>query len=309
MLFGGLTSVHWTTTLFIALLGRALDAMEFKVACIQNIAGPDLDANIERCESMIRSAAADGATFIATPEFFASLDVGDSGLDTGTLAEAGHPAITKLGAVAKELGISLLLGSVAVTTGPDKAANRSILVNATGEIAARYDKIHMFDVNLASGEVYRESDLFTPGEQAVVADIPECRLGLTVCYDLRFAYLYRALAHAGAQVLTVPAAFARRTGEAHWHVLLQARAIETGCWVVAPCQAGEHGKFKTFGHSLVVAPWGEIIADGGTDEGVVVATIDLDAVDSARHRIPALTHDREFNVVDPEGKNLRVSVA
>ncbi len=283
--------------------------MSFKVACIQNIAGPDLDANIDRCESMIRAAAADGATFVATPEFFASLDVAEAGLDTGTRAEAGHPAIDRLGAVASELGITLLLGSLAVSTGPDKAANRSILLNAAGEIAARYDKIHMFDVNLADGEVYRESDLFTPGTRAVVADIPECRLGLTVCYDLRFAYLYRALAHAGASVITVPAAFARRTGEAHWHVLLQARAIETGCWVIAPCQAGEHGKFKTFGHSLVVAPWGEIVADGGTEEGVVTATIDLDAVDKARHRIPALTHDREFNVVDPDGKDVPVSVA
>jgi len=258
---------------------------------------------------MIREAAAGGATFVATPEFFASLDVGDAGLDTGTLPEAGHPAITQLSALAKELGITLLLGSVAVATGPEKAANRSILINSAGNVVARYDKIHMFDVNLADGEQYRESDLFTPGTQAVVADIPECRIGLTVCYDLRFAYLYRALAHAGARVLTVPAAFARRTGEAHWHVLLQARAIETGCWVIAPCQAGEHGKFKTFGHSLVVAPWGEIVADGGTEEGVVSASIDLEAVDKARHRIPALTHDREFGVVDPSGKEVTVSVA
>lgn len=270
--------------------------MTFKVACIQNIAGPDMGRNLERASELIREAAGSGATLIGTPEFFACLDVDASGLKTDPRAERLHPAIETLSPLAKELGISLLLGSIAVTTGPHKAANRSILIGPDGAIAARYDKIHMFDVNLADGEVYRESDLFTPGTEAVVADIEQCRLGLTVCYDLRFAYLYRALAHAGASILTVPAAFARRTGEAHWHTLLQARAIETGCWVMAPCQAGEHGKFKTFGHSLVVAPWGEIVADGGAEEGVVLADIDLAAVDKARHRIPALEHDREFGL-------------
>jgi predicted amidohydrolase len=187
----------------------------------------------------------------------------------------------------------LLLGSLAIKAGPGKVTNRSYLVDAAGEIAARYDKLHLFDVDLADGERYRESAAVAPGSNAVVAPTPWATLGLSICYDLRFPYLYRALAQAGAQILTVPAAFARTTGQAHWHVLLRARAIETGCYVLAPCQCGTHGGGRpTYGHSLIVDPWGRILADGGDEPGIVTATLDLAEVAKARAMIPALQHDR-----------------
>jgi predicted amidohydrolase len=182
----------------------------------------------------------------------------------------------------------------------DRAANRSFLINRKGEIVARYDKIHMFDVDLASGESYRESRNFRPGELAVIANLPWGRLGLTVCYDLRFPALYRALAEAGVSFLTVPSAFTRQTGEAHWQVLLRARAIENGCFVFAAAQGGRHENGReTFGHSLVVDPWGRILAEGGTEPGVVIADIDSAAVADARARIPSLQHGRRFEILEP----------
>jgi predicted amidohydrolase len=173
-----------------------------------------------------------------------------------------------------------------------------MMISPQGEITARYDKIHMFDVQLGNGESYKESDVFEPGTEAVIAQTPWGPLGMTVCYDLRFPYLYRTLAHAGAQILSVPAAFMRTTGQAHWHVLLRARAIETGCYVIAPCQNGSHGRAKTYGHSLIIDPWGEVLADGhGDEEDIIMAEIDLAKVHEARGKIPALNHDREYTVI------------
>jgi predicted amidohydrolase len=217
----------------------------------------------------------------------------------GPHAEPAHPALAHFRTLAEELGAWLLLGSLAITAGPGKINNRSYLVAPEGAIAARYDKVHLFDVDLANGESYRESALIEPGAQAVLAATPWATLGLTVCYDLRFPQLYRSLAKAGAEVLTVPAAFTKTSGQAHWHVLLRARAIETGCFVLAPCQSGDHGGGReTYGHSLIVDPWGRVLADGGEQAGYITAEIDLAEVAKARAMIPALDHDRDFEAPD-----------
>jgi predicted amidohydrolase len=216
-------------------------------------------------------------------------------------SEADDPVLAGLRAEAGALGLWLLIGSLGLKTGdPDgRFANRSFLVAPDGEVRARYDKIHMFDVDVSETETYRESAGYRPGEEAVTADTPWGKLGLTVCYDVRFPYLHRALAKAGAKILTVPAAFSPVTGAAHWEILLRARAIETGCWVLAPAQTGQHrlteGKPRTtWGHSMVVAPWGEVVRDAGTAPGLDYADIDMGAVDTARARVPSLTHDRPF---------------
>jgi predicted amidohydrolase len=202
--------------------------------------------------------------------------------------------------VARKLAIYIHIGSLAIKASPEKAANRSFLIDRRGQVIARYDKIHMFDVDLAGGESYRESNTYRPGELAMVADLPWGRLGLTVCYDLRFPALYRALAEAGASFLAIPSAFTRQTGEAHWHVLQRARAIENGCFVFAAAQGGKHENGReTFGHSLVVDPWGRILAEGGTEPGVIMAEIDPAEVVAARSRIPSLHHGRRFELVEP----------
>ncbi len=267
----------------------------FTAACIQNEAGPDMGASIAAASDLVRAARADGAELICLPEYFSCLKADDTTFAVGAHPEAEHPALPHSQALARELGAWLLLGSLAITAGPGKIFNRSYLVTPEGRVAARYDKIHLFDVDLANGESYRESALIEPGAQAVLAATPWATLGLTVCYDLRFPQLYRALAQAGAQVLTVPAAFTKTTGEAHWHVLLRARAIETGCFVIAPCQCGDHGGGRaTYGHSLIVDPWGEVLADGGEGPGFVSAEIDPAEVAKARGMIPSLEHDRPF---------------
>ena len=203
---------------------------------------------------------------------------------------------------AAEAGVWLLIGSLALKTDdPDgRFANRSFLIGPDGGIVARYDKIHMFDVDVSPEETYRESDGFRPGDRAVVADMPLGKLGMTICYDVRFPHLHRALAQAGATILTVPAAFSYVTGAAHWEVLLRARAIETGCFVLAPAQTGTHAATsgrtrQTHGHSMVVAPWGEVLADGGVEPGIVMVDLDPDAVAQARRRVPSLRHDRAFD--------------
>ena len=202
--------------------------------------------------------------------------------------------------LARSLGIYVHVGSLAIRVSPDKAANRAFLIDPSGEIAARYDKIHMFDVDLANGESYRESRNYRAGDLAVVTDLPWGRLGITVCYDLRFPALYRALAEAGASFLAIPSAFTRQTGEAHWHILNRARAIENGCFVLAAAQGGKHENGReTFGHSLVVDPWGRILAEGGTEPGVVMAEIDPAEVVAARSKVPSLQHGRRFELVEP----------
>jgi predicted amidohydrolase len=224
------------------------------------------------------------------------MTAGSANLRAKAAPEASHPALAAFRALARETGAWLLAGSLHVKLeDEDRLANRSYLVNPEGEVAAKYDKIHMFDVDLPSGESYRESKNFRPGGEAVLAELPWCRLGMTVCYDLRFPQLYRALAKAGAEVLTIPSAFTRPTGRAHWHALMRARAIETGCYVLAAAHCGEHaGGRKTYGHSLIVAPWGEIVAEAGEEPGVIVAELDLAKGAEARGRVPSLGHDRDF---------------
>jgi len=214
--------------------------------------------------------------------------------------EGSDPTLAALRETARRLSVYVHIGSLAVKVLPDKAVNRSFLIDRHGELVARYDKIHMFDVDLANGESYRESRNFRAGDMAVVADLPWGRLGVTICYDLRFPALYRALAEAGASFLSIPAAFTKQTGEAHWHVLMRARAIENGCFVFAAAQAGKHENGReTFGHSLIVDPWGQIIAEAGNEPGVILAEIDPAQVAAARARIPSLLHGRRFEVIEP----------
>lgn len=265
------------------------------VACVQVTAGTDLQANLQAAGDLVRQARAAGAELIALPENVSMIVHGRREILARARPEDSHPGIPFFADLARETGAAILAGSLSVSLSPEQVANRSFLFAPDGRILARYDKIHMFDVDLAGGESYRESATFRPGEQAVVAPTPWGGLGLTICYDVRFAYLYRSLAQAGARILAVPAAFTRQTGRAHWHVLLRARAIETGCFVIAPAQTGTHDQGReTYGHSLIVAPWGEVLADAGEDVGFVTATLDLSLVDTARQAVPALRHDRPF---------------
>lgn len=269
----------------------------FTAACVQLRAGQKPGANIDAAEALIREAAAMGAQYVQTPEQTALMELRTEALFANIVAEAEDPALKRFTALAAELGIWLHVGSLAIRLAADKATNRAFVIRPDGKIAARYDKIHMFDVDLPSGESYRESKNYRPGTEAVAVDLPWGRLGLSICYDLRFAYLYRALAQAGADFLAIPAAFTRQTGEAHWHVLQRARAIETGCYVISAAQGGTHENGRqTFGHSLIVAPWGEVLAEAGTDPCVITASIDPAACATARARIPALKHDRNFTL-------------
>lgn len=268
-----------------------------RVACVQLRSGDDGAENVSVAEKYIREAARDGAKFIATPEN-TTLMAPDGGAKLEkSFAEESDTALPAFAALAKELGVWLLIGSLSIKVSDSKTANRSFVIAPDGRIAARYDKIHLFDVDLPSGEIYRESNTVAAGCEAVVVKTPLGNIGLTICYDLRFPHLYRALAKAGAEIITVPAAFTETTGKAHWHTLLKARAIENGCFMVAPAQGGEHAnKRRTFGHSLIVGPWGEVLAEGGTEPGVVAATLDLSEIAAVRARLPALSHDREYRV-------------
>ncbi len=274
-------------------------AESFKVALVQNRAGLEMDANIAECSALVREAHARGADLICLPEMFSCLHASDRMLSVGAYPEASHPALLHFRELASELGAWIQPGSIAVEMPSKKLRNRAVMLDPSGSIVARYDKVHMFDVDLADDERYRESEVFESGEEAVLAPTPWGLMGMTVCYDLRFAYLYRSLAQAGARYLSVPAAFMRTTGKAHWHVLLRSRAIETGCYVFAACQWGTHGDAVTYGHSLVVAPWGEVIADGGESGGIVIAEVDPTKVDEARAMIPALRHDRAIRSPKP----------
>jgi predicted amidohydrolase len=271
-------------------------------AALVQMCSSDVPAeNLSQAERLIRKAAAEGAALVLTPEVTNIMSASRARQEAVLETEEADPTLARLREVAAETGVWLLIGSLALKTeDPDgRFANRSLLIAPDGSVTARYDKIHMFDVDLDGGESYRESAGFRPGERAVVAEAAGATLGLSVCYDLRFAYLYRALAQAGAQILTVPAAFTVPTGQAHWHVLLRARAIETGCFVLAPAQTGTHPTSagavrRTYGHSLAVAPWGEVLAEGGEEPGVTLVDLDLGAVGRARTRVPALRHDRAF---------------
>jgi deaminated glutathione amidase len=270
----------------------------FRIACVQHCAGLDVAANLATLARLLEQAAAGGAELVCLPEYCAAYGMKDGRLDVGARAEDEHEALRALSEQARRHRCWLLIGSLGVLAEDGRILNRSYLVDSAGAIRARYDKIHLFDVDLARGESYRESSTIRPGETATIVAIPFGRLGLTICYDLRFPQLYRSLAKAGADVLFVPAAFTRTTGQAHWHVLLRARAIETGAFVVAPSQCGEapDGKLARYGHSLIVDPWGEVLADGGEAEGVIAAELDPASVAEARRMIPALRHDRVFEV-------------
>ena len=249
---------------------------------------------------LIREAARQGADYVQTPEVSNMMQLSRKALFEHLAIEDDDVSLKAYRALAKELKIFLHIGSLALRFSPEKAVNRSFLINPDGAVLASYDKIHMFDIDLPGGESYRESANYQPGETAVISDLPWGRIGLTICYDLRFPALYRALAEAGASFLTVPSAFTRKTGEAHWHVLLRARAIETGCFVFAAAQAGTHESGReTYGHSLVIDPWGEILAEGGTEPGIILADIDPARVVTARSRIPSLHHGRRFELVEP----------
>lgn len=265
----------------------------FKVACVQNCADTDLGANIEEASHWVEQASAQGADLIALPEYFSFIAPDDATLLANAYNESDHPALAHFMRLAKSLGAWVLLGSLAIKVSETKVNNRSYLLDANGQLVARYNKIHLFDVNLKSGETYRESATVAPGDAAVLARTPWGMLGMSVCYDLRFAYLYRRLAQGGASFLAIPAAFTKTTGEAHWHVLQRARAIETGCYVFSP---GQHGVRKsgraTYGHSLIIDPWGRVLADGGEQAGYILAEVDPAKVIEARRMIPALEHDR-----------------
>jgi predicted amidohydrolase len=238
-----------------------------------------------------------GADFVTFPEYFGGVRSDGASYIPTAFPQASHPVLAAMRESAKEARIWLLLGSVGVTVEGGRIANRSYVIDSDGHIAARYDKIHLFDVDLGPGEIHKESATISPGSEAVVAETPWGKLGLSVCYDLRFPQLYQALARAGASMLAVPAGFTQLTGKAHWHVLLRARAIETGSYVIAPCQNGTlAGGATCFGHSLIVDPWGEVLADGGEDEGFIVADIDPAKSAEARRRIPALANAREFTI-------------
>ena len=267
-----------------------------KVACAQLTSTTDIAENIEISSELIREAHGRGAQLIGLPEVVNLVQRSRRKSAEVVKTEDEETSLKAYRELAAELGVWLHTGSLVIKLMDDERnVNRSFLIDEKGAIAATYDKIHMFDVDLENGVSFRESRVFKPGDRAVVAETPWCGLGMTVCYDVRFAYLYRALAKAGASVLMVPAAFTQQTGQAHWHILLQARAIETGCYVVAPAQCGDHEDGRqTYGHSLIVAPWGEILADGGEEPGVVMAELDFSRIDKARGMVPALSHDRDF---------------
>jgi predicted amidohydrolase len=269
----------------------------FRAGLVQLRSGRTVAPNLEKAEALIRRAARGGAQYVQTPENTGIMELKPELVLAVAESEGKSAPLVWAKALARDLGIWLHVGSIAIKLDQTRVANRSYLIDPKGRVAARYDKLHMFDVDLAGGESYRESQYFRPGAKAVLADLPFGRLGLSICYDLRFASLYRALAAAGAELIAIPAAFTKQTGEAHWHVLTRARAIETGAFVLAATQGGLHENGRsTFGHSIIVSPWGEILAEAGEEPGVIFADIDPAASEEARARIPAIKHGREFEI-------------
>lgn len=281
------------------------DDSALKVALVQLNVGDDPIANLSQTIPLIRKAAAGGARLVLTPEATNILSPERKRQRAVLHPQAQDPTLSALRSEAKSAGLWLLIGSLALKSGgdDDRFVNRSFLIDPNGDVVASYDKLHMFDVSISETEQYHESKAYRPGDRAVVAEAAGTTLGLSVCYDLRFPHLYRALAQSGAQILTVPSAFSPTTGAAHWEVLMRARAIENGCFVLAPAQCGTHPAphspnrlpRRSHGHSLAVDPWGKVLADGGDSPGVTFVTLDLGAVERARSRIPSLTHDRAFD--------------
>ncbi len=272
----------------------------FRVGLIQMRSGCAPAANMDAAAKLIGEAKTGGADYVQTPEMTNILEASREKLFAAIVPEEQDASLATFRELARALGIYVHVGSLAIKASADKAVNRSFLIDRRGEIVARYDKIHMFDVDLKGGESYRESRSYRPGDLAVLTDLPWGRLGLTICYDLRFPALYRALAEAGATFLAIPSAYTKQTGEAHWHVLMRARAIENGSFVFAAAQGGDHENGRaTFGHSLVVDPWGRIVAEGGIEPGVVFADVDPAEVSAARGRVPSLQHGRRFEILEP----------
>lgn len=271
----------------------------FRLACLQMNAGDDLATNIDAYRALATRAIDQGAQLIASPENTSGMYAASDKVKKGGLPESSHPMLASARDLAAARGVWLLLGSIGIASDEEdgRIHNRSYLIRPDASIAARYDKIHMFDVHLPNGEVYRESDSMRPGRVAPIVDLPWGRLGLTICYDLRFPHLFRRLAQAGADFIAVPAAFTHHTGERHWHTLLRARAIETGAYVFAPAQCGQHpGGRRTYGHTLIIHPDGHILADGGDMPGFVIADIDPALVKAARAQIPAWSLERDFEI-------------
>jgi predicted amidohydrolase len=272
----------------------------FKVACIQMTTDRDVGPSMDTIERFAREARDAGADLITTPECASMIEAGRKNVLAKAVDESQDESLARFRALASETGAWMLAGSLIIKVEPERCANRSFLIDPNGNVVSRYDKIHMFDVDLEGGESYRESRTYRPGERAVIAPTPWGPLGMTICYDMRFPHLYRHLAQAGAKFLTVPSAFTRPTGRAHWHTLLRARAIETGCYVIAPAQCGVHpsGR-KTYGHSVVIDPWGAIIAEAGEQPEVILATIDPARVDEVRGQVPSLNSQPTFTPVAP----------
>lgn len=274
-------------------------ARPFTAALVQLRTGLLPEPNLQQATALIREAAKAGADYVQTPEVSNMMQENRKALFAQLAEEADDLSLKAYRALAAELGIHLHIGSLALRASPERAVNRSFLIAPNGDILASYDKIHMFDIDLDNGESYRESANYQPGESAVITDLPWGRLGLTICYDLRFPALYRALAEAGADFIAVPAAFTKKTGEAHWHALLRARAIENGCFILAAAQGGLHeNKRETFGHSIIVDPWGRVLAEADSEPGFIMATIDPAEVQRVRKSIPSLQHGRRFTLRD-----------
>lgn len=272
--------------------------MKFTAACVQLNTQNNLKNNITKASELITQASNNGADFIITPENTSFISTDKKELSENTWLMEEHPAIQAFQNLSAKLGKWVLIGSTAIKLRDStKLANRSILIDNNGEIRSFYDKIHLFDVSIKGGESHRESERFAAGKIATLTPIPWCTLGMTICYDLRFPNLYNKLANAGASIITVPSAFTEYTGKAHWHILLQARAIETGCFIIAPAQTGSHPyNRKTFGHSIIVNPWGRILADAEIEPGIITAEIDSSMSDEIRQQLPNLKHAREFNI-------------
>jgi len=269
--------------------------VSFKAACVQLRSTGDVAQNIRDTSALVREAAGQGARFIATPENTNIMAQDNRAKLAATFDEPNDPSLPAFSALAKDLKIWLLIGSLHIKVSDTRTANRSFLLAPDGTVQARYDKIHLFDVTVAQGESYRESSQVEGGQTCVLADTELGPVGMTICYDLRFPQLYRRLAQAGAFAFTIPSSFTVPTGQAHWHVLMRARAIETGAFVIAPAQGGLHDNGrKTYGHSMIVGPWGDVLAEAGSDPGVIVAEIDPALSAAARAKVPSLQHDRDF---------------
>ena len=280
------------------------------IACVQMTSAQDPADNLPVIEARLRKAAAKGASLIALPETCVFMERGRKAMRARLTAQKDNPDLRQIAALTAELGVHVLIGSMVLAAEDgERAVNRSLLLAPDGTVAAHYDKIHMFDVTLASGETHAESASYQPGERLCVADLKgaksaDAKLGLSICYDVRFPTLYRRLAEAGADIIAVPSAFTRPTGKAHWHILLRARAIETGCFIIAPAQVGAHENGReTYGHSLIIDPWGQVLAEAGDGDDMIMAEIDVSLVKKARTQIPALSHGRAFTT--PTGETVQ----